>query len=125
MNYPVILEDLANNEELYSGPAAIEQIANGYAVTIEAPDFTSIWKIYKKGCVIENRAQADVRLILKSGTGGFARIRTEFGTLESPAVLDLLEQNGRTVEVKYHLDGHPDHFHFRMQIHKPDIPENQ
>lgn len=119
MKYPVTLTDVQNQETVFSGMADVMPISNGYSVRMETDDFISTWNIYRKGCIIENQAEATVRLVLKSGSGGFAKVTTDYGTLSLPAVLDQLDSTNQRCEVRYRLGEEHEPFHFLMTIDQP------
>lgn len=118
MKYPVTLTDIQNQEIVFSGMAEVEPIPNGYSVKMETTDFSGLWNVYKKGCIIENHAEADVRLVLKSGSGGSARVSTEHGAFSIPAVLDRLESSPDRAEIRYRLGDEREVFHFVLEIER-------
>lgn len=115
MKTKTVLTNILDNETLFSGEAEVEKTSSGSLVfTMKTAEAQMIWKLLKKGLIIENKGEFETRLTLYAKGNGQARIRTPFGEMECPIEDIRIQAEQGALKVSYLLNG-ADLFSFELQ----------
>lgn len=135
MKVHVRLKDLKNNQTVYKGQGEMELLESGSCI-VEFGEVSekSVWKILKKGILIENHGEVATRLFLPYQGEGKANITTPFGNLEMKITqiemdatelitdlkveddaLKITEEWIKVIHLSYLLN-ETEHFYFQMTL---------
>lgn len=122
MNRKILLTDLVNRKILFDGFADCSRLdSGGLMVPMSDGVDEMVWKILKKGLVIENTAPASRTLLrLYEGGKGSASVLTEYGELSLPVEGVQIEkqEDGEFTEIhlKYRLGEEDGLFEFALRV---------
>lgn len=123
MQKEVCLCDLVNQKIEFDGIAQVESLSeNSFLVRMENDEVETVWKILKKGIIIENYGEARVILTLNKKGNGIARVFSPYGELHLPLANIQIESaqtpQGLLIQVHYILgeEGTSEPFAFSLLI---------
>lgn len=104
MKIQVSLLDEKNGTVLFDGLADLEILpSGGRIVSMKTDDGTMVWKILKKGLIIENAQELQTILHLNEKGTGSVRIFTPYGEMESALEQVALHKTEQSLQAAYSM----------------------
>ena len=119
MNKLVELVDVLNNEILYRGTCSCQHLKNeGLQLSFGTDNHLYLYKVWKKGCIIESKQECTVVLSLRKGAETSGHIYSPFGQMDVRCKTTDYTVDQHCIEVKYVLLQQQEQqmFHFKLNI---------
>lgn len=121
MRKRVELRDEMDHSIVFDGQAGLELLeGGGLVITMEQDQTRTIWKIFKRGIVIENVHQLKTILTLFEQGRSKARIFSPYGEMEAPISGVSIDKQVHNVQVSYTL-ADDQTFQFRLSCAEYDF----